>query len=79
MSSFQQQEDGLDTRFSRQQWTLRLFFLHATFTVLVILLAVFGSSRDLLPLDTATVMAVLITISLILHALYFAVQETRQS
>ena len=74
MSNFRQQKDA---RFSRQQWIFRLFLLHATLTVLVILLAVLGSISGLLPLDTAAAMAVLITISLILHALYFATQETR--
>ena len=78
MSSSRQQKDALDARFNRQQWAMRLFLLHAILSVLVILLAVFGSSSGLLMLDTATAMAVIITISLILHALHFAVQEARR-
>ena len=74
MSDFLHHNDAVSGHEDGETRRLGLFALHMLLTIVVLCLAVFGSIGGLVALDTGTGMAVIVTISLILHGLHLALR-----
>ena len=76
MSDFLQHNNALNGHEDHDTPRLGLLAIHILLTIVVLCLAVFGSIGGLIALDTGTAMAVIVTISLILHGLHLALRTT---